>query len=598
MPKVRDLFVEVGFSVKGAKAAEAAIGKTRKSLGNLAKQAAAAAVAIGSAFLGFGTLAVKTAGAFESLKASLKTVTGSAEAANAAFAQIKSFASTTPFDLQQVTQAFIKLKALGLDPSEENLRSFGNTASAMGKSLNDVTEAVADASTGEFERLKEFGIKAASQGDQVALTFQGITTTVGKNSKEITAFLREIGEENFAGAMEEQMGTLRGIMSNLGDNFDQFLVKVAESGPLDEFKALASEIRDVLGGDDGLAKALGKTLADAIKTVRKNLPQIIDGFKSFVNGTIALVSAAVKLVDIIGGPGGLIGVLISLKGVSIATSLAMSGMGVAGGAIGAALVAAGLIVVHFEKKVAALRATTRGLTEDLAGARLQSGEHLKTLTSDELLNLKERMKRASPETRAQIEAEINRREDLSGGGKEEQERVRTRNEVAARGFELARARAAEDPQMRRFRREAARRGRKVGSTDAAVAAAEAAFAATIEKGGNIKAARKAGFAKLRGLSGLGAPKEEEQKEKTFGELIGLGTTGTKLGAFNSRAENPVLGTTINRFDFSPTITNKFNVTQQPGESGTDFSEGVRKIVKDENDKLARQAFQHFSGAPA
>ena len=35
----------------------------------------------------------------------------------------------------------------------------------MGKSLNQMIEAVADATTGEFERLKEFGIKARTHGE-------------------------------------------------------------------------------------------------------------------------------------------------------------------------------------------------------------------------------------------------------------------------------------------------------------------------------------------------------------------------------------------------------------------------------------------------
>ena len=35
----------------------------------------------------------------------------------------------------------------------------------MGKDLSQMIEAVADATTGEFERLKEFGIKAGKEGD-------------------------------------------------------------------------------------------------------------------------------------------------------------------------------------------------------------------------------------------------------------------------------------------------------------------------------------------------------------------------------------------------------------------------------------------------
>ncbi|NBT06501.1 MAG: hypothetical protein EBS54_07180 [Betaproteobacteria bacterium] len=88
---------------------------------------------------------------FDVLNSSLVTVTGSSDAADRAFAWLKDFAATTPFQLSEVTQAFIKMKALGLDASRESLTSYGNTASAMGKSLNQMIEAVADAATGEFE---------------------------------------------------------------------------------------------------------------------------------------------------------------------------------------------------------------------------------------------------------------------------------------------------------------------------------------------------------------------------------------------------------------------------------------------------------------
>ena len=81
------------------------------------------------------TDAFSTFRSFESMNASLKTVTGSAEAAAEAFALIKDFAETTPYTLDQSVEGFQKLKALGLDPSISSLRSYGNTAAAMGKDM-------------------------------------------------------------------------------------------------------------------------------------------------------------------------------------------------------------------------------------------------------------------------------------------------------------------------------------------------------------------------------------------------------------------------------------------------------------------------------
>lgn len=180
---------------------------------------------------------------FEKLEASLRTVTGSAEKAGIAFGFIQDFAATTPFQLEEVTDAFIKLKALGLTPSEEALTSYGNTATAMGKSLNQMIEAVADAATGEFERLKEFGIKSRSQGDQVTFTFQGVSTTVGKNAKEIEGYLRSIGDVQFAGAMKEQAGTLNVALSNMGDAFSKLVKAIGDAGLTDILMAVANAIK-------------------------------------------------------------------------------------------------------------------------------------------------------------------------------------------------------------------------------------------------------------------------------------------------------------------------------------------------------------------
>jgi hypothetical protein len=180
---------------------------------------------------------------FEKLEASLRTVTGSADNAAVAFGFIQEFAATTPFQLEEVTDAFIKLKALGLTPSEEALNSYGNTATAMGKSLNQMIEAVADATTGEFERLKEFGIKSKTQGDQVTFTFQGISTTVGKNADEIEQYLRNIGDVQFAGAMQEQAGTLNVALSNMGDAFSKLVKAIGDAGLTDILMAIANSVK-------------------------------------------------------------------------------------------------------------------------------------------------------------------------------------------------------------------------------------------------------------------------------------------------------------------------------------------------------------------
>ncbi|OAN53898.1 hypothetical protein A6A04_13480 [Paramagnetospirillum marisnigri] len=199
---------------------------------------------------------------FQKLGASLKTVTGSSDAAKAALGSLEKFASETPYQLTEVTDAFIKLKAMGLDPSMDALRAYGNTASAMSKPLNQMIEAVADAATGEFERLKEFGIRASSEGDKVKFTFRGVTTTVRKNAAEIESYLRGLGEVEFAGAMAEQMATLGGQTSNLKDQFEALMRAFGEVGGNDIMSAAITGLTDTIAmaakGVDVLAAAFGR----------------------------------------------------------------------------------------------------------------------------------------------------------------------------------------------------------------------------------------------------------------------------------------------------------------------------------------------------
>ena len=230
--KTKKTSKEVDGSTKG-------IGESYKTMGSsVASSIGKVVAALG--LMQVGRMFADTVMETEKLRGALVTMTGSTENATAAFDQLTVFASKTPFTLDQSVNAFIKLKALGLDPSERALQSYGNTASAMGKDMMQMIEAVADASTGEFERLKEFGIKAKSEGDNVSLTFQGVTTTIGKNSGEIQEYLLAIGEVQFAGAMENQMQRLPGLLSNLQDNIDGLFRKIGDSGGITLFGSAIS----------------------------------------------------------------------------------------------------------------------------------------------------------------------------------------------------------------------------------------------------------------------------------------------------------------------------------------------------------------------
>src|SRR5690606_41770376 len=69
------------------------------------------------------------------------------------------------------------------------------------------SEAILDAQTGEFERLKEFGIRAKDAGDSVIFTYKGVQTQVEKTSGSIREYITSLGDAQ--GRSEEHTSELQ-----------------------------------------------------------------------------------------------------------------------------------------------------------------------------------------------------------------------------------------------------------------------------------------------------------------------------------------------------------------------------------------------------
>ncbi len=263
---------------------------------------------------------------FEKLSASLKTVTGSTEAAQEAFALIEKFAVDTPYQLNEIVEAFIRLQALGLDPSEEALTSYGNTASAFSKNMIDFVEAVADATVGEFERLKSFGIKANTLTDEVKFTFAGVTTTVKKNAADIEKYLRSLGDVQFAGAMDEQMKTMNGVLSNIEDSFEKLYRQVGQSDLNDALKATFTRFNELVERGGNAADVVGKTLASAVTVAADAFFLLAE----YADTALVLLAARLGSSAILGGlnllRAGIGYVQVSMAGLSVSTKSAIAGI--------------------------------------------------------------------------------------------------------------------------------------------------------------------------------------------------------------------------------------------------------------------------------
>ena len=146
-------------------------------------------------------------------------------------------------------------------PSKDSMISFANTSAAMGKSLEQMIEAVADATTFEFERLKEFGIKTRQEGDKVKFTFRGVTTEVEKNADAVKEFLENIGNTTFAGAAIEQTKTLAGSISNLDQAYGLLAIAAGETAGANDIFAKSNNDLAAAISDPQYQEGVGKITA-------------------------------------------------------------------------------------------------------------------------------------------------------------------------------------------------------------------------------------------------------------------------------------------------------------------------------------------------
>lgn len=147
---------------------------------------------------------------------------GNQDFADQSLGMLSKFAANTPFQLRESTEGFISLVNRGFVPAQKELIKLGDLAASQGKSLQQYIEAILDAQTGEFERLKEFGIRGSKSGNDVTLAFKGVTKEVKFTEKAIRDVLLSFGDmEGVAGTMKKVSEELVGIEANNEDTLDQ-----------------------------------------------------------------------------------------------------------------------------------------------------------------------------------------------------------------------------------------------------------------------------------------------------------------------------------------------------------------------------------------
>lgn len=267
-----------------------------------------------------GTLAAKTgfseAVDLEGYRLQLETATKDTQKASQIMQNAIDLANRTPFEGGELVEGAAKFEAMGMS-ADTWLTRAGDMAAATNKSFDQAVEALIDAQTGELERLKEFGITKAKILEQGEKMFAGVQIVNNQgqitNQEKFNEALVALMEDRFAGGMEKQAGTMKGLWSTVTGVTKSALASIVgistdgsiKSGSaLDLLKGKASALADRLqqwqqdGTIDRVADQFTNGLGKAAEYAGKAFQWVIDN-GSTIKGILVGVGTAVSAIKML-----------------------------------------------------------------------------------------------------------------------------------------------------------------------------------------------------------------------------------------------------------------------------------------------------------
>lgn len=261
---------------------------------------------------------VQTSARFEDLRTSLSSVTGSAREGALAFDFVSKFSTKTQFGIEELSQAYIKLKAAGIQPTEELLTTFTDTAAITTDqigSLQAITDLFSRTISGglgleELNRLADRGVPVFRiLQEQLGLTRLEISEfgKTAEGAAKIRDALQKGLNELAGGATAARVNNLSTQLSNL---------------------SIASKNAQDAIGKQGFALALGDLVVQITDTITSNKELVqevgLNLTKAFL-GIVAVGKLVIANIGLIGKAfGAFIGLKIALSVGSIATAFAVT----------------------------------------------------------------------------------------------------------------------------------------------------------------------------------------------------------------------------------------------------------------------------------
>lgn len=273
----------------------------------------------------------------EQYTTSLEVMLGSASKASAMIEKMRDFAAKTPLTLEDVISGGSLLMSYGVDESNliDTMTKLGDLARGNAEKMDRITLAYGQMLakgkvTGEeLMQMTEAGVPLQTTlAESIGVTGEEFSKMVSAGKVGIDDLNKAItglttGNGKFAGMMEKQSQTMRGMLSTLLDNLSEFMRKMGE-GAFGEVKSALQEASALLaewekdGTLDRWAQGVGVMLKNLIAFLKQAISVGLDFKEAIIAGAVALGTFKVAI-----GIGNIISTtVLRIKEFGIATELA------------------------------------------------------------------------------------------------------------------------------------------------------------------------------------------------------------------------------------------------------------------------------------
>ena len=250
-----DFEAKAAFKNASAAATQAAanIGRFAKSINKASKDifnlrnAMVALVAVG-----IGKYAINTAADLELMALQLEVVSESGEKANQAFLAIRELARVSPLGTEDVIASFVRLRAVGIDPTLEQLKTLGGVGLLFNREMTQVLDSFIGLNK---KTLRTLGVEIDRTGSKAIIASGDIRRVVNKDSASIREALLDVWERRFPDAITRAADTTKAKIELMQSNIYELAAVVGEA-LLPEFNAvtkvigfMAESMKDIITGE-------------------------------------------------------------------------------------------------------------------------------------------------------------------------------------------------------------------------------------------------------------------------------------------------------------------------------------------------------------